>query len=118
MAAIEAMVATGRAGDAVPLARRAVDRVTAALLYMDDSSGIVGGDLRELMELCARACRAASPDPVRLAAWLVALHVDGPQDAFFREGDEAEFAVYLDELRIRHKRKTAFITVLDKARLA
>jgi hypothetical protein len=32
----------------VPLARRAVERVTAAMLHMDDSSGIIGGDLRVL----------------------------------------------------------------------
>jgi hypothetical protein len=62
----------------VPLARRAVERVTAALLYMDDSSGIAGGDLRDLMDLYARACQAAPPDRLRLAAWLVDLHVDGP----------------------------------------
>jgi pimeloyl-ACP methyl ester carboxylesterase len=62
----------------VPLARRAVERVTAAMLHMDDSSGIIGDDLRMLTALYARACRAAPPDPKQLAAWLVTSWLDGP----------------------------------------
>ena len=57
--AIADMIASGGAADAVPLARRAVERVTAAMLHMDDSSGIIGDDLRMLTTLYARACRAA-----------------------------------------------------------
>lgn len=64
---------------AVPaLTRRAVELVTTALMYMDDSSGIVGDDLHEVMRLQARACCAAPPDPQRLAAWLAQLRLDGP----------------------------------------
>jgi hypothetical protein len=55
-----------------------VERVTAALMYMDDSAGIVGDDLRALMDLYARACRAERPDPHRLAAWLASRQLDGP----------------------------------------
>jgi hypothetical protein len=36
-------------------------------------------------------------------------------DAYLRAGDDAGFAVYLDDLRLRHKRKTSFIAKLDKA---
>ncbi|HUZ26044.1 MAG TPA: hypothetical protein VMV07_20000 [Streptosporangiaceae bacterium] len=64
------MIESGGAPHAVPLARRAVERVTAAMLHMDDSSGIIGGDLRMLTALYARACRAAPPDPKQLAAGL------------------------------------------------
>jgi hypothetical protein len=53
------MIEAGDAASALPLARRTVERVTAALAYTDDSSGIVGDDLRTLMALCGRACRAA-----------------------------------------------------------
>lgn len=53
------------------LARRAVDLVTTALMYIDDSSGVLGDDLRALMAVHARACAAAPPDPGRLAGWLV-----------------------------------------------
>src|SRR5713101_2532898 len=76
--AIADMIESGRAADAVPLAQRAVERVTAAMLHMDDSSGIIGDDLRMLTALYARACRAAPPDPKRLAAWLVTSRLDGP----------------------------------------
>jgi len=76
--AIADMIESGQAADAVPLARRAVERVTAAMLHMDDSSGIIGDDLRALTALYARACRAAPPDPKRLAAWLVTSQLDGP----------------------------------------
>lgn len=64
---------------AVPaLAQRAVDLVTTALMCMDDSSGIVGDDLRALIAVHARACAVAPPDPKRLAAWLEKLRLDGP----------------------------------------
>src|SRR5450755_3850890 len=62
----------------VPVLRKAVDRVTRALGYLDDSSGGIGQDLRDLLSLYAWACRAAPPPPSPLAAWLVALVWDGP----------------------------------------
>ena len=77
-AAVADMIEAGDAESAAPLARRAVERVTATLMYMDDSAGIVGDDLRTLMALYARACRAASPDAGRLARWLVSMQLDGP----------------------------------------
>jgi len=77
-AAIADMIEAGDAAGAGPLARRAVERVTAALMYMDDSAGIVGDDLRALMVLYARACREAPPDAKRLATWLVSRQLDGP----------------------------------------
>lgn len=58
--------------------RRAVERVTDALTKMDDSSGIVGDDLAELMALYARACTSAPPPAQRLAAWLAGMQLDGP----------------------------------------
>jgi hypothetical protein len=77
-AAVADMIGAGDAASAGPLARRAVERVTAALMYMDDSAGIVGDDLRTLMAFCARACRSAAPDARRLATWLVSMQLDGP----------------------------------------
>ncbi len=52
--------------------------MTRALIYMDDSSGIVGNDLSEMMGLYARACQTAPPKPGALAKWLVTLLFDGP----------------------------------------
>jgi hypothetical protein len=77
-AAVADMIEAGDAASAGPLARRAVERVTAALMYLDDSAGIVGDDLRALMDLYARACREAPPDAKRLATWLVSRQLDGP----------------------------------------
>jgi hypothetical protein len=77
-AAVADLIEAGDAAGAGPLARRAVERVTAALMYMDDSAGIVGDDLRTLMALYARACRSAAPDAGRLAGWLVSMQLDGP----------------------------------------
>jgi uncharacterized protein DUF6880 len=77
VAACEALIDSEPAS--VPaLAQRAVDLVTTALMYMDDSSGIVGDDLNALMAVHARACVAAPPDPKRLAAWLEKVRLEGP----------------------------------------
>ena len=76
--ALAGMLEAGRAADVVPLARRAVERATDGLLHIDDSSGIIGDDLRELTGLYARACAIAPPDAAKLAAWLVASRCDGP----------------------------------------
>jgi hypothetical protein len=76
--ACERLIASGQPGQAVPVLRKAVDRITSALMYMDDSSGIVGDDLHDIMGLYARACAAAPPSPTGLAGWLVKLQCDGP----------------------------------------
>jgi hypothetical protein len=52
------MIEAGRAADVVPLARRAVERVTDGMLHIDDSSGTIGHDLRALTGLYARAARS------------------------------------------------------------
>jgi hypothetical protein len=74
----ERLLAAGDAAGVAPVLRRAVDRMTKALMYMDDSSGIAGDDLREMMALYAQACTAARPDAKSLARWLVTLAYDGP----------------------------------------
>jgi hypothetical protein len=105
---------------------------------IEAGDGIVGDDLRALMALYARACRAAPPDAGRLAAWLVSIaarrtimttsssamppsrqasglisvawrsacSATGPRQSVVRQGAD---------LRQRHRRKTSFITRLDKA---
>jgi hypothetical protein len=96
-AALAGMLDAGRAADVVPLARRTVERVTDGMLHIDDSSGIIGDDLRTLMSLYARACAAAPPDTRKLAAWLVASRLDGPGWPDF---DVADFAPALGEAGI------------------
>jgi hypothetical protein len=89
------MIEAGQAADAVPLARRAVERVTSSLLHIDDSSGIIGADLRELTGLYARACAIAPPDAAKLAAWLAASRCDGPGWPDFAVADFAPALVPL-----------------------
>jgi tetratricopeptide (TPR) repeat protein len=81
------LIGAGEAAVAVPVLRKAVDRMTSALMYLDSSSGVLGNDLAYLMDLYARACRAAPPRPAGLAAWLVKLIFDGPgwPDVVLRE---------------------------------
>lgn len=78
VAACAALIESECRHDVPALARRAVDLVTTALMYVDDSSGVLGEDLRALMAVHARACVAAPPDPKRLAGWLEKLRLDGP----------------------------------------
>ena len=104
------MIESGGAADAVPLARRVVERVTAAMLHMDDSSGIIGDDLRMLTALYARACRAAPPDPKQLVAWLVRSRLDGPgwPDIELADFADALGQAGLDEVaRLVTERRTA-----------
>ena len=59
-AVLERMLGDGSAADVVPLARRALERVTASLQHIDDSSGIIGDGMRQLESLYARACATAT----------------------------------------------------------
>jgi hypothetical protein len=72
----EALIDAGQAGIAGPVLRKAVDRITRALEHLDDSSGIIGDQLRATMPTYARACTVTSPAPKSLASWLVKLHAD------------------------------------------
>ena len=50
--------------------RHALSAVLEALEQADDSDGWIGGSAQELADAHARACAAASVDPVELAGWL------------------------------------------------
>lgn len=102
-----ALVDDGRAEAITRTLRTAVDRVTRALMYLDDSSGIVGDVLQELIDLYARALGQAPPaNPKTLASWLVKAQFDGPGwprihlSAFapaLRERGIAEIAAQVEE---------------------
>ncbi|MCI0687749.1 MAG: SWIM zinc finger family protein [Sporichthyaceae bacterium] len=88
------LLAVGRAADAVSLARRGVELLTAALPRVDDPSGAVGEVLDEFVALHARACALAPPDPGRLASWLIAR-------AFERPDRPVDIAAYAPGLGVR-----------------
>jgi uncharacterized Zn finger protein len=61
-----------------PLYRRAIRHLTATTEQGDDSSGVIGDALDRAVDGYAAACRAAPPDPVELATWIIDTQVDGP----------------------------------------
>jgi uncharacterized Zn finger protein len=69
-AAIDGLIKAGAAGDAIGIAREAIDLVIDAFEYADDSSGFIGDAAYELLAVHLRACEAAPPDPVSLAGYL------------------------------------------------
>jgi uncharacterized Zn finger protein len=60
----------------VPIIEHALDQVAEALAEADDSAGCIGALSHDLLAVHASACARTSPDPVKLAQWLVRLTVD------------------------------------------
>ncbi|BEL01983.1 SWIM zinc finger family protein [Actinoplanes sichuanensis] len=61
-----------------PLFLAAIQNITRTTEHADDSSGSIGDVLRRAVSGYAAVCRAAPPDPVRLATWLIDFQVAGP----------------------------------------
>jgi hypothetical protein len=57
------LVAAGEAALVVEVLRKAVDRMTTALMSMDSSSGLLGNDLAHLMEVYAGPAGPRHPHP-------------------------------------------------------
>lgn len=71
-------VATDHPGMAGPLYRLVITHVTRTSEQADDSAGAIGDAAGRAVEGYAAACRAAPPDPVELAIWLIEFQLDGP----------------------------------------
>ncbi|MPZ86010.1 MAG: hypothetical protein GEV28_38815 [Actinophytocola sp.] len=78
LATIAELVGSGHAAEARPLARSAVEAITAEMATMDDSTGAVVGVCRRAFSLYAKACAAARPNQDKLAGWIFRLKLDGP----------------------------------------
>jgi hypothetical protein len=63
-----------------------VDKAVASAVWVvlraDDSSGIIGDAIRDLLALHADLARQSPPPPAKLVAWLVKFQFDGTQDFF------------------------------------
>ncbi|MET9608063.1 SWIM zinc finger family protein [Streptomyces sp. NPDC006512] len=79
--ALRALTARGRAADAVEVAREALRALGRTYGEIDDSDGLVGEVATGLAEAHLEACRAARPDPVACAEWLVGHLLDEVNDA-------------------------------------
>ncbi|MET9851902.1 SWIM zinc finger family protein [Streptomyces sp. NPDC006450] len=69
--ALRTLTETGRATEAVEVARDAIEALARTYGGIDDSDGVVGSVATELAAAHLEACRTARPDPVRTADWLV-----------------------------------------------
>ncbi|MFH7598160.1 SWIM zinc finger family protein [Streptomyces racemochromogenes] len=74
--AIRSLTASGRAADAVALAREAIGLLHGVAECVDDSDGRLGRIGIDLAEVHYEACREARPAPEELAQWLVAHALD------------------------------------------
>ncbi|MCX4458275.1 hypothetical protein OG585_37780 [Streptomyces sp. NBC_01340] len=73
------LLEAGQAAEVAPQLRKAVDRITAALTHLDDSSGMAGDALRALTPLYGKALAEAPPkNPAPLANWIAKTTFDGP----------------------------------------
>jgi uncharacterized Zn finger protein len=72
------LVSDGGAATAVPLLRRAVEQIVAALDHVDDAAGTVADALADAVSLHVQACSLAPPDADELARWLFNLRLDSP----------------------------------------
>ena len=80
--ALDSWISDGRAAAVVDLAEYAVARVEAVMEECDDSNGELGGLLARVAELHLDACRAASPDPIKLAERLFERELNGQWETF------------------------------------
>jgi hypothetical protein len=71
VAELERAVRTAPSRDLVELLQRAIGHVVKVIHRADDSSGLIGELVRDLLDLHARACDPAVADPVKLAAWMI-----------------------------------------------
>ncbi|MER6424091.1 hypothetical protein [Streptomyces sp. NPDC001137] len=71
VSAIGALTRSGRAADAITVAREAMRLLADATDSVDDSDGWLGQVGDGLADAHLEACRAARPDPEELARWLV-----------------------------------------------
>ncbi|MFI8826755.1 SWIM zinc finger domain-containing protein [Streptomyces sp. NPDC053431] len=78
--AIRSLTASGRAADAMALAREAIGMLAGVVESVDDSDGRLGQIGADLADAHHDACGAARPDPEELAHWLVTHALDDAAD--------------------------------------
>ncbi|WP_435973554.1 SWIM zinc finger family protein [Streptomyces sp. Qhu_M48] len=77
---IRSLTTSGRAADAMALTREAIGFLAAVVENVDDSDGCLGQIGGDLADAHHDACRAAGPDLVELAHWLVTHALDDAAD--------------------------------------
>jgi uncharacterized Zn finger protein len=97
-----------------PLYRLAMQHLVKTTEQGDDSSGVIGDALDRAVDGYAAACRAAPPDPVELATWMINTQVDGPG---WPEIPVADFADALGETGLAaYRRRLDELSASDSGR--
>lgn len=92
---MEAAVEAAPSRELVELLERGVSHLVKVLqTRADDSSGLVGDLVRDLLDLHARACDAGVADPIALARWMIRFRF---VDQDFFEPDPVRFRAALGE---------------------
>jgi len=79
---LDGLVTDGRPDAAIGLAEHALARLERALDHADDSDGLIGDLLARFQRTHLDACRAAGPDPVKLAERLFRWELSDDWDVF------------------------------------
>lgn len=90
VSAIGALTGSGRAADAIIVAREVMRLLAKAVESVDHSDGWLGQVGADLAEAHLDACRAARPDPEELACWLVS-HALGDLDDGLTDIDPLDY---------------------------
>ncbi|REK90748.1 hypothetical protein DY245_08375 [Streptomyces inhibens] len=106
VSAIGALTGSGRAADAIVLAREAMKMLAQAVESVDDSDGWLGQVGAGLADAHLDACRAARPDQGELARWLVG-HALGELDDGLTDIDPLDYEDVLGEEGMAALRKLA-----------
>ncbi|WP_055492539.1 SWIM zinc finger domain-containing protein [Streptomyces sp. TP-A0356] len=106
VSSIGALTGSGRAADAITLAREAMRLLAEAVESVDDSAGWLGQIGADLADAHLDACRAAGPDPEELARWLVG-HALGDIDDGLTDIDPLDYEDVLGEEGMAVLRKSA-----------
>lgn len=103
--AVADLAASGRAGIAIELAERALDRIENALAFVDDSNGHGGALLQRVRDIHIAAALSVRPDPVALARVLFARELEDSYGTF--DGAAARYAEALGKAGLAEYRRLA-----------
>ncbi|MFI8367158.1 SWIM zinc finger domain-containing protein [Streptomyces sp. NPDC085466] len=95
VSAIRSLTASGRAADAMALAREAIGLLAGVAESVDDSDGELGQIATDLADAHHDACGEARPDPEELAHWLATHALDDAAD--LTDIDPLDYADLLGE---------------------
>ncbi|HEX3678297.1 MAG TPA: hypothetical protein VHU90_01100, partial [Galbitalea sp.] len=79
----------------IPTTQKAIASTVRAILRADDSNGVIGTVIDDLLQVHAELCVLAPPPTAKLVTWLIDFQFDGKQDYF--NPDVAQYATALGE---------------------